>query len=97
MLTQNTCPCGSGQSFGLCCGKKYKSIQNKANMDINTASKYDLWSYTRFGLYQAIAKQLNQISKEDNRNIIILGAGSCMDLPMDYICDNFSEIVLVDI
>lgn len=66
-------------------------------MDINTASKYDLWSYTRFGLYQAIAKQLNQISKEDNRNIIILGAGSCMDLPMDYICDNFSEIVLVDI
>lgn len=97
MPTNILCPCGSGYHFNLCCEKKYKSIQYFSDMDVNTASKYDLWSSTRAGLYQAIAKQLNQIPKEDNRNIIILGAGSCIDLPMDYICENFSEIVLVDI
>ncbi|MGJ0847755.1 hypothetical protein ACR77J_13780 [Tissierella praeacuta] len=36
------------------------------------------------------------MSKDQVQNIIIFGAGACEDLPIDFICDRFEEVVLVD-
>lgn len=90
------CVCGSGMSIEECCIKKYPSLKlNKK--DIKDCTKYENWDRQRQGVWKVVAKTLNECSNFSKRNIIIFGAGACDDLPIDFICDKFSEIVLVDI
>lgn len=90
------CFCGSGMSIGECCIKKYPSLKlNKK--DIKDCTKYEIWDRQRQGVWQVVAKILSECNNFSKPNIIIFGAGACDDLPIDFICDKFSEIVLVDI
>ncbi|MBV7276464.1 hypothetical protein I6U48_26645 [Clostridium sp. PL3] len=90
------CICGSGLAIDECCIKKYPSLKlNKK--DIKDCTKYENWDRQRQSVWQLVAKTLNECSNFSKQNIIIFGAGACDDLPIDFICDKFSEIVLVDI
>lgn len=90
------CFCGSGLMIDDCCYKKYPSIKVGRDLD-QSSSTYDLWGMERRWVCIALTKLLKEHPHLDNRNIVIFGAGKCTDLPMDYICSNFSEVVLVDI
>lgn len=91
------CPCGSDKPFNECCQLKYKSLHINPNINIKTASQYDLWAKARVSLWFTMNNQLNKMPTKQIKNIIIFGAGSCKDLPIDFICDIFEEVVLVDI
>lgn len=76
--------------------KEYESVKIQYKIE-NAKSKYELQSETRKRIYLSLIELLDTYPYLINKNIIIFGAGSCVDLPMDYICDMFSEVVLVDI
>lgn len=91
-----TCACGSELRIEDCCQLKYPSIRIKPELDLRTSSTYEVWGTVRLALWMAICKQLKGFNRFENTNIIIFGAGECEDLPIDFICDRFSDIVLVD-
>jgi len=76
--------------------EEYPSI--KVQYDVEHASnRYELQSGTRKRIYLSLLELLDTYPYLKNQNIVIFGAGRCVDLPMDFICDMFSDIVLVDI
>lgn len=91
-----TCLCGSNVSLNQCCIKKYKSLDLNSYIDIENPTNYELWANSRQAVWQSILKQINNMSDDQVKNIIIFGAGACEDLPIDFICDRFEEVVLVD-
>lgn len=93
---EQKCVCGSELPFDECCIKKYPSLKLNTK-DIKDCTKYENWDRQRQGVWQLVAKTLNECGNFSKRNIIIFGAGACDDLPIDFICDKFPEIVLVDI
>ena len=92
----HSCFCGSGLDIKECCYIKFPSI--KPLNDLNFATNdFELWSVERRAVCISLFKLLEEFPNLENKNIIIYGAGKCTDLPMDFICGKFSEIVLVDI
>ncbi len=90
------CPCGSGLPQERCCQLKYPSIA----WDLQSAASLDFgvrWSVNRQMLWRAIIKHAGPPPRLPGaRTVVILGAGSCRDLPMDFLCSTFDQVVLVD-
>jgi hypothetical protein len=61
----------------------------------NSSSAYERWVNTRLALYRSI-EHLKSNALLNTDSVLILGAGTCKDLPMDYICETFEKVVLVD-
>ncbi len=89
------CLCGSGRPMQECCYEKYPSIsytrESAASVDF-----YTRWAVNRHMLWRVICEYLGPPARPPLRSLVVLGAGSCRDLPMDYLCANFHEVVLVD-
>ncbi len=90
------CFCGSGLDIERCCYGKYPSIKPLDDLNLAT-TEYELWSIERRAVYLSLFRLLKEFPNLEKENIIIYGAGKCTDLPMDFICEKFSDVVLVDI
>jgi hypothetical protein len=91
------CPCKSGMPFLLCCGRNVSDLEAQIlffkTMNEN-ASNYD-WSSHREVVLKMLKKAFS--THQSINNVLILGAGNCNDMPLDYISERVNQIVLVDI
>lgn len=73
----------------------YDKLQfiNSKFMSQNT---FERWNTVRI-LVKNMIEQIIIRNPNSTKNILIICAGTCRDLPMDYICKNFQYIVLADI
>ncbi|MDP2873002.1 MAG: hypothetical protein Q8P31_10755 [Bacillota bacterium] len=89
------CLCGSGRPMQDCCYTKYPSIaydrESAASVDF-----YTRWAVNRHMLWRAISECIGPTARPPMGSLVVLGAGSCRDLPMDFLCASFREVVLVD-
>ncbi len=91
------CACVGGKKIQSCCEIKYPSLKKYTNVDLRNCSKFIGWHTARRKVFEVITAQEIDCRDFTKKKIIIFGAGSCTDMPIDYICDMFSEVVLVDI
>lgn len=96
-MNKKLCVCEGGSQIMECCELRYPSLKKYPNIDLNTCSRYIGWYSTRIKLFKVL-KDIESYSRNViGGKIIIIGAGSCLDLPIDYICEKFLNVVLVDI
>jgi hypothetical protein len=64
---------------------------------IQGMGRWGLWSTARDNLEVVISRSIESIHRKAFERIIIFGAGAANDLPMQFLCEQFQEILLVDI
>jgi len=89
-----SCPCGSGLAAADCCYARYPSIVCPPGQP-DPVDFYARWAINRNMLWQAVLPHVSR-GGCPRESIVVLGAGSCRDLPMDFLCGAFREVVLVD-
>ncbi len=91
------CACVGGKTIRSCCEIKYPSLKKYVGVNLKNCSKFIGWHKARRKVFEVLTGAEVNCRDFAYKKIIIFGAGSCTDIPIDYICDMFSEIILVDI
>ncbi|WP_156896635.1 hypothetical protein [Desulfovirgula thermocuniculi] len=93
------CPCLSRKTYLDCCGREidpeYSYVHYLSLINQNTAGCYDAWSHHREAVKKLISESLHYLKKRDR--CIVLGAGNCNDIPLEYLGENFQQVHLADI
>lgn len=95
------CPCGSNRVFSQCCGQSKATVKSLrmafellriANEDSNDNIKY--WDSNNKEIKDLISTYLNGRALKE---VAVLGAGNCGDIPMELLADHFQSIHLYDL
>jgi len=72
-----------------------RAFNNDVNNTGNLTDKYSDWSAYRNDVTQFVKGAVSQIS--DAKSIIVLGAGECNDIDLQFLSGTFERIVLTDV
>lgn len=91
------CPCLRDKPYLDCCGKEVNSedtyVHYLTMLNKNTINYYGAWYEHREAIKKLISESLLQLRKRNK--CIVLGAGNCNDIPLEYLGENFQQIGLV--
>jgi len=73
-----------------------REFNRRVNTSYNPDYKYVLWSEYRKQNNKLI-DDIIALNGQESNEIIVLGAGECNDLDLEYICSNFHRVVLTDV